>query len=71
MVYRQQNGVYSSLWFSSSNSGCFKYKQYVSVGVTQCDSLWEETVQMSACFGMKCSVAPTSGEELEEVVCRV
>lgn len=40
-----------------------------SVGVTQSDGLWEETVQMSACFGMKCSVALTSGEEVEQVVC--
>lgn len=69
MVYRQQNGVYSSIWFSSSNNGCFKYEHYESVGVTQSDGLWEGTIQVSACFGMKCSVALTSGEELEQVVC--
>lgn len=37
--------------------------------VLQGDGLWEETIQVSACFGMKCSVAFTSGEELEQVVC--
>lgn len=35
------------------------------------DSLWEETVPGSACFGLQCSVTPTRGEELEQVVTRL
>lgn len=47
----------------------FEYRDNVSV--YQNDVLWKETVQMSACFDVQCSVAPPRGEECEQVVSRV
>lgn len=41
----------------------FSSRQYVS-------DLWKETVQMSGCFGLMCSVAPR-GEQLEQLVSSV
>lgn len=51
------------LWFSSRYGGFFSSRQYVS-------DLWTETVQMSGCFGLMCSVAPR-GEQLEQLVSSV
>lgn len=39
------------------------------LSVHQSDIVLEEIVPVSACFGLQCSVAPTRGEELEQVVC--
>lgn len=36
--------------------------------VHQRNGLWEKIVLFSCCFGVQVSVAPTKGEELEQVV---
>lgn len=50
----------------------FMYGHYVTIlSVHQSDGLWKDTVQMSACLVVQCSVAPTRGGELEQVLCGV
>lgn len=39
-----------------------------SVCITKSVSLCKESVQIAACIGVHCSVVPTRGEELEQVV---
>lgn len=38
------------------------------ISVPQSDGLWKEAVQRSSCFGAQCSVVPTRGKKLEQVV---
>lgn len=41
----------------------FKFRHCVTdLSVRQRDVLWKETAQMSACFCVQCSVAPTGGK---------
>ena len=39
--------------------------------VHQCDGLGEETVFMSGCFDVLCSVMPARGEKFKQIVSRV
>lgn len=44
---------------------------YELITCYQSDGLWKQTVLVSGCFGIQCSIAPTRGEWLEQVGSRV